>query len=84
MLVVGRSVNYLGVGVMSRWDISLPVNGDDVTLDSTTISQRPAGVNESNEESSQLLFGKEYRSLYKDPNGASLLEETHSTSRPRT
>ena len=68
---------------MSRWDISLPINGDDVTQDSMMITQRLASANESNEENSQLLLGKEYQSFYKDPNGTSLLGETYSISIPR-
>ena len=50
--------------VMSRWDIPLWVNGDDVTLDSTTVSIRLAGINESDEDCPQSLIGKDDRSLY--------------------
>jgi len=52
------------MGIMSRWDISLRVNGDDVTLDSTMMSIRLAGVNESDDDCPQSLIGKDDRSFY--------------------
>ena len=58
-------MNYLRMGVMSRWDIPLRVNGDDVTLDSTTMSIRLAGVNDSDEDCPQSLIGKDNRSFYR-------------------